>query len=194
MYVPVSIAGTRMLMRPLVAIIPFWTFSTFHVATFARSTLIPKFIPPVPNPSGSGSSSPPVSKAIQFFIKKYYDPSMKVVSYVEVAIFARVLFGLLLRSNSLLTPIVYGIFLRSRYYQSPFTREAFKGIDSAILQALSHPQVGGAVPQATAYYNTLKTYLARAAGNLPAPTAPPASATAADTSSTPRASSANPAQ
>ncbi|KAG8810885.1 hypothetical protein FRC17_002716 [Serendipita sp. 399] len=159
------------------ALIPFWTFSTFHVATFARSTLIPKFFPPVPNQNGSGTTNPPISKAIQLFIKKYYDPCMRAVSYVEIAIFVRALVGVLIRRNPLLMPIGYGLFLRSRYFQSPFTREAFKNIDAAILQALSNPQVGGSVPQAPTYYTTFKTYLGRLVAP-PRATPVPAGATA----------------
>jgi hypothetical protein len=146
-----------------IAVIPFWTFSTFHVATFTRTTILVKLFPPPPG-SGSNVTSSPLGKVIQSFVKKYYDPSMRLVAYVEIAIFARVLFGLVLRRNPLLMPICYGLFLRARYYQSNFTREAFQQLDKAILQGLSSPQVAGSVPQAKGYYDTFKVYLNKAVG------------------------------
>lgn len=104
---------------------------------------------------------------------------MKLVAYVELAIFARVLFGLLLRKNSLLMPIIYGMFLRARYFQSPFTRQAFATVDALILQGLNHPSIHGSVPQAKTYYDVLKGYLNRAVGTVLVPNEPSAQAAAA---------------
>jgi transmembrane protein 33 len=99
------------------------------------------------------------------YLLEYYDPSMKLVAYVELAIFARVLLGLFLRRNSLLMPIVYALFLRSRYFQSPFTRQAFASLDAAILQGLQHPQAAS-FPQLKTYYDIFKGYLGRAMGTV----------------------------
>jgi len=49
---------------------------------------------------------------------------MGAVAYIELVIFVRVLFGAITLQNSLLSPIVYAHFLRQRYYQSVFTRDA----------------------------------------------------------------------
>jgi len=49
---------------------------------------------------------------------------MKVVAYTELIIFFRVFLGAITFQNSLLSPIIYAHFLRQRYYQSAFTREA----------------------------------------------------------------------
>jgi hypothetical protein len=113
------------------------------------------------------------------FKKEYYDPSMKLVAYVELAIFARVLFGLLLWRNSLLMPIIYGMFLRARYFQSPFTRQAFASLDAVILQGLNHPTIRTSVPQAKTYYDILKGYLGRAVGTVLTPNDPAAQAAGA---------------
>jgi len=164
-----------------IALIPFWTFSTFHVATFTRTTLVPKFFPPTPNPSGGPSQPSPIAKTIQSFVKKYYDPSMKLVAYVELAIFARVFFGLLFWRNSLLMPIIYGMFLRARYFQSPFTRQAFATLDYFILQGLNHPTVHGSLPQAKGWYDMLKVYLGKAVGTVLVPNEPAAAPAAAAT-------------
>lgn len=61
---------------------------------------------------------------------------MRVVAYAELVIFVRVLLGAITFQNALLSPLVYGHFLRQRYYQSAFTREAFatttKFIDTVV--------------------------------------------------------------
>jgi hypothetical protein len=49
---------------------------------------------------------------------------MKAVAYIELVIFIRLVLGAVALQNSLLSPIIYGHFLRQRYYQSPFTRDA----------------------------------------------------------------------
>jgi hypothetical protein len=61
-----------------------------------------------------------------------YDSAMKVVAYTELIIFARVLLGAITFQNSLLSPIIYVHFLRQRYYQSAFTREAIGGTTARI--------------------------------------------------------------
>lgn len=94
----------------------------------------------------------------------YYDPSMKLVAYIEIIIFARVFFGLLLWRNSLIMPIVYGLFLRSRYFHSLFTRQAFATVDAVVLETLAKPQVVSAAPQAKKYYDVAKGYLSKALG------------------------------
>ncbi len=53
-----------------------------------------------------------------------YDTAMRVVAYMELLIFVRVLLGAIALQNSLLAPIVFAHFLRQRYFQSAFTREA----------------------------------------------------------------------
>lgn len=97
---------------------------------------------------------------------------MKLVAYVELLIFARVFLGLIFWRNSLLMPIIYALFLRARYFQSPFTRQAFATVDILILQGLGSPQVAGAVPQAKNYYDIFKGYLGRAVGTVLVPNEP----------------------
>lgn len=50
---------------------------------------------------------------------------MRIVAYTELVIFIRVFLGALTFQNSLLSPLIYAHFLRQRYFQSAFTREAF---------------------------------------------------------------------
>ncbi|KAH8835369.1 hypothetical protein DL96DRAFT_1573923 [Flagelloscypha sp. PMI_526] len=107
-----------------IALIPYAIFSLFHALTFTRTTLMPKFLPPGP-PNSNGAPTPhPIAKKLQTWVKANYDRAMKAVAYAELVILARVVFGAFLLQNSLLTPVVYVHFLRQRWYQSAFTREA----------------------------------------------------------------------
>jgi hypothetical protein len=49
---------------------------------------------------------------------------MRAVAYIELIVLARVVLGAFLLQNSLLSPIIFAHFLRQRYYQSIFTRDA----------------------------------------------------------------------
>src|ERR1700730_8395397 len=64
---------------------------------------------------------------------------MLAVAYIELAIFVRVFFGAMLFQNSLLSPIVYSHFLRQRYYQSAFTRQAVAVTGRTIDRYASRP-------------------------------------------------------
>ena len=64
---------------------------------------------------------------------------MRFVSYAEVVIFVRVLFGALLLRNSLLAPLLYAHFLRLRFYMSSFTRAAFQHVRSELDQMTQNP-------------------------------------------------------
>jgi hypothetical protein len=57
---------------------------------------------------------------------------MKVVAYAELAILARVVLGAITFQNSLLSPIIYAHFMRQRYYQSAFTRDALSDTSARI--------------------------------------------------------------
>ena len=68
-----------------------------------------------------------------------YDPAMRVVAFTELLIFLRVAFGAILLRNSLVAPLIYAHFLRQRYYQSAFTREAVSYADERVLATLGNP-------------------------------------------------------
>ncbi|KAN0062977.1 Transmembrane nucleoporin [Thecaphora frezii] len=123
-----------------VTLIPYVTFSLFHVLTFVRTTVIPMAFPTPAPPAGgaAGAAAQPqvapakAAKFIQGWVKANYDPAMRFVAYAEVAIFARVLFGALLFRNSLLAPLFYAHFLRLRFYMSSFTRAAFQHVKTVL--------------------------------------------------------------
>jgi len=107
-----------------VTLFPYMVFSLFHALTFTRTTLISQFLPPGP-PNANGAPGPhPLAKKLQVWIKANYDSAMRVVAFTELVIFIRIFLGAITFQNSLLSPIIYAHFLRQRYYQSLFTREA----------------------------------------------------------------------
>ncbi|PWY99269.1 hypothetical protein BCV70DRAFT_212122 [Testicularia cyperi] len=181
-----------------VTLIPFVTFSLFHVLTFLRTTVIPMAFPsasPAPGANqASGSApaaqpaSPPskIAKFIQSWVKANYDPAMRFVAYAEVAIFARVLFGAILFRNSLMAPLFYAHFLRLRFYMSSFTRAAFQHVKSLLDGYTQHQSCPPVVRKA---YLTLTDLISRYASSVlsvqnpsntnPAAPAPAAAAPAA---------------
>ncbi|KAF7339654.1 Nucleoporin POM33 [Mycena sanguinolenta] len=70
------------------------------------------------------TSKPIAITLLQVWVKANYDSAMRVVAYTELVIFVRVFLGAITFQNSLLSPIIFVHFLRQRYYQSAFTREA----------------------------------------------------------------------
>jgi hypothetical protein len=64
---------------------------------------------------------------------------MKFVALVELIIFVRVLLGALTFQNSLLSPIIYAHFLRQRYYQSPFSRDAVIKVSTQVENFVRRP-------------------------------------------------------
>jgi len=110
-----------------ISLLPYAIFSLFHALTFTRNALMPQFLPSGPPASAGGPPTPhPLAKRLQVWVKANYDSAMRVVAYTELVIFVRVLVGTITFQNSLLSPIIFGHFLRQRYYQSAFTRDAFR--------------------------------------------------------------------
>ena len=92
--------------------------------------------------NADGTSSPAggdLSKSIQTWVKQNYDLAMRFVSYSEVIIFIRVLFGAILFRNSLLAPLLYAHFLRLRFYMSSFTRAAMQHVRAELDKMTQHP-------------------------------------------------------
>lgn len=99
---------------------------------------------------------------------------MKVVAYTEIFILARVIIGALMFRNSFITPIFYAHFIRMRFFQSTFTREAIVGVTGKIDEYANRPDVPPSVRQG---WGTLQSLVGRWTGatlNAPAGQAPPA--------------------
>ena len=87
---------------------------------------------------------------------------MKAVAYTELLIMARIFLGAITFQNSLLSPIFYAHFLRQRYYQSAFTREAIAVVDKRIE---GYVRKEGAPPVAVQIWDKAKAVLGRWAGS-----------------------------
>ncbi|GAA5951291.1 hypothetical protein JCM3765_002436 [Sporobolomyces pararoseus] len=134
------------LTKPIaLTLLPFATFSLFHTLTFIRTSILPK-VPPTTSSSSSSKSSATeqaqtqtlsfgvkISKTIQTWVKQNYETAMLFVAYLEVIlVFSRILLGAITFQNSLLTPLIFGHFLRLRYYLSPPTRKAFSWLNQQV--------------------------------------------------------------
>ncbi|WFD00424.1 hypothetical protein MYAM1_003173 [Malassezia yamatoensis] len=165
-------------------LIPYITFSLFHLLTFTRTTLLPAMSSQ--SAEGSSSSHSSMSKNIQAWVKENYDRAMRFVSYAEVVIFVRVLLGAIVLRNSLLAPLLYAHFLRLRFYMSSFTRAAFQHVRSELDSIVQHPSCPSAVRKAYLMLTDLVTRYACTVLNINAESSStPTGARATPQSSTP---------
>jgi hypothetical protein len=156
----------------LFALFPYMIFSLFHILTFIRTGIMSQFLPPGPPTTAGGPPTPhPIAKKLQVWTKANFDPAMKVVAYAELLTFVRVFLGAITFQNSLLAPIVYAHFLRQRYYQSAFTREAIATSDSKIS---AYVQRDGTSPILVQIWEKGRMLVVRWAGSTLAPQEPPA--------------------
>jgi hypothetical protein len=96
---------------------------------------------------------------------------MKAVAYTELLIMLRIFLGAITFQNSLLSPIFYAHFLRQRYYQSAFTRDAISVVDSRIE---AYIRKEGTPPVAVQIWDKSKMVLNRWVGSTLAPVTPAA--------------------
>ncbi|KAL2267148.1 hypothetical protein VTJ83DRAFT_4425 [Remersonia thermophila] len=122
------------------ALLPYAIYSVFHVATYARATLIPTISPPQQLSSAAGASpnakahaQHPISEQIGQFVKRYYDSSMSVVANLEIALCFRILLSALFwQHRSWILLAIYTAFLRARLSQSSHVQEAFAQLEARI--------------------------------------------------------------
>jgi hypothetical protein len=107
-----------------VALFPFAVYSTFHFLTYLRSNLIPVVFPPA-----AGAPPPAISETLSKFIKNNYDASMYLVANLEILLWVRVFLYCFVFKNSWILLFIYTLFLRARYSQSVFVRDALKAIE-----------------------------------------------------------------
>lgn len=114
------------------ALLPFAVYSTFHFLTYLRTNLLPTILPPPPSSVASPGGAKPQSALSEFiakFVKNNYDYSMHLVANLELFLWARIFCGAIIFRNSWILLAIYTVFLRTRYSQSPFVRDALKGIE-----------------------------------------------------------------
>jgi hypothetical protein len=157
-----------------VALLPYAIFSLFHALTFTRTTLMPQFLPPGPPATQGGAPTPhPLAKKLQVWVKANYDTAMKAVAFIELLIMFRVTLGAITFQNSLLAPIFYAHFLRQRYYQSAFTRNAVAVVKARIETYVRQPTTP---PVAVQVWDKFLVIVQRWAGSNLAPQQPAAAA------------------
>lgn len=99
---------------------------------------------------------------------------MKVVAYTEILILVRVILGAIMLRNSFLTPIIYAHFVRMRFFQSAFTREAIVAVTLKIDGYANRPDVPPIVKQGWGAFQSLIGRWTGTTLNAPAAPAPPA--------------------
>ena len=98
---------------------------------------------------------------------------MKAVAYTELLIMARIFLGVITLQNSIVTPLFYVHFLRQRYYQSAFTRDAIAVVDKKIEE---YVRKEGVPPIAVQAWDKVRAVLGRWAGSTLAAQQPPTGA------------------
>ncbi|CAI6231081.1 unnamed protein product [Periconia digitata] len=138
------------------AILPFAVYSVFHVATYARSNLLPTI---QPQPAGAKPSG--ASDMIGKFVKDYYDGSMTLVAVLEIALWFRVLgSALLFQRGSWILLSIYTVFFRARFAQSQFVQGAITNLTARLDAQLANQSIPPAVRQS---WGTLKNVVRQAA-------------------------------
>jgi hypothetical protein len=107
------------------ALFPFAVYSTFHFLTYTRTNLIPVLMP-----TATGAPPPSISETLGKFVKNNYDGSMHLVANLEILLWVRIALYCLVFKNSWILLVIYTLFLRARYSQSIFVRDAFKGLQT----------------------------------------------------------------
>lgn len=128
-----------------IALLPFTIYSVLHVATYARSPLIPTLQPPKSATDPTPQPSPLADK-LAIFIKKYHDSSMRVVARIEMVLLIRIVTSaLVFQPGSWILLVVYGMFFRTRHSRSGFVQEAVANAAARIDTLISHQNVPPAV-------------------------------------------------
>jgi len=160
-----------LLTKPIsLSLVPYAIFSTFHVLTFVRTTVLPKLAPPKP-PAREGerqSKDTPLQKQLHAIVKAQYDPAMNICAHAELAILVRTIVGVPLMWNGFMAPIAFAHFLRLRFYYSMFSRSAIRAADARMLG-----YVNSAPEPVKGIYTKARELVARWAGNVLAPAQEP---------------------
>ncbi|KAI8393758.1 uncharacterized protein BYT42DRAFT_609528 [Radiomyces spectabilis] len=125
-----------------VTLIPFSIFSIFHTFAYIRSTIIPVFFP-----ATNRSTINKTCQAIKQLTDEYHEGAMQLAAYIEVVgIMGRLIVGVALFQTSILALIIFGHFLRLRYFLSPYTREAMHAAATHLDEWLLPPTADARIP------------------------------------------------
>ncbi|PHH63623.1 hypothetical protein CDD81_5604 [Ophiocordyceps australis] len=137
------------------ALLPYFVYSVFHVATYTRTNLIPIF-QPAPAADGSAATQPKpysgLADTLGNFVKRHYESSMAVVSALEMALWFRVLLSAIcLQRRSWILLALYTAFLRARYSQSTHVQNSVAQLNTrmeSLVNAQGTPPVAKQVWEA----------------------------------------------
>lgn len=97
----------------------------FHALNYIRGEVIPTLFAPVSNYAQARKAS----RWIGIFVQKNEPLALQFAAYVEVwVIMPWVIVSVFNGNASFLTPLLYGHFLRFRYFFSPVTKRAFRDL------------------------------------------------------------------
>jgi len=146
-------------------LLPFATFSAFHTLGYLRTNIIPTFFPnPAPNSTGPAPGlATSLSNMIKTWTDTNYGPAMQSVSYIEViGIMSWLILGVLTFQISPFALLIFGHFLRFRFFMSSYTREAFhkmaEYLDYYFLPPTADPRIPPAVGKV---YEILRSLIVR---------------------------------
>jgi hypothetical protein len=117
-----------------IALLPFGVYSIFHIATYARTNLIPTIQPPQASAAPGGKPAPnAMADTIGRFVKEYYDASMGLVAILEILLWGRLfLSAIAFTKGSWILIALYTAFLRARIAQSSFVKAQFQQLEARI--------------------------------------------------------------
>ncbi|RHZ76467.1 hypothetical protein Glove_197g50 [Diversispora epigaea] len=139
----------------IVTILPYATFSLFHLITYFRTNILQTFFPPprqphssrVPQTSQYEKWANSTSKFISTWVHQNYDQAMKTVSFFEVVVItAMLIWNVLTFKLRLYILLVYFLFLRIRFHMSKFTAQTFHNVGNFLDKSLLPPSASPNIP------------------------------------------------
>lgn len=141
-----------------VTLIPFLTFSLFHMLSYFRQEILPAVFPKIAG--GAPTIADKISPVIQQFVQQYQKEAVRLVAYSEVwMILPFLVVSVFLRYVSILTPFLFCHFLRYRYFFSVQTQEAFTILDTRVTGfIMGNPSIPPVIKNG---YNTVREMIVK---------------------------------
>ncbi|KAF9947207.1 hypothetical protein BGZ65_009015 [Modicella reniformis] len=133
----------------LAPLLPFTVFAFFNSLNYTRTNILPTFFPPPPAGTTDETYNDVslISRKLHVWTESNHAAAMTFVAYVEViGVMGSLIIGAITFQSSILSPIVYGNFLRYRYFFSAETRTAFALIRSSLDNFFLPPSGNPSIP------------------------------------------------
>ncbi|ORX54122.1 hypothetical protein DM01DRAFT_1305589, partial [Hesseltinella vesiculosa] len=134
--------------RITVSLLPFLFYALFHTFEYIQAHLVPLHSP----------EHAEKTQNVKKYVDGYYSQAMHAVAQYElVIVFGRLVLGLFVFKSSLFSVILYGHFIRMRYYISSYMRDTFHRLAAQLDQWLLPPTAHASVPPAVSkFYKSLR--------------------------------------